>query len=72
MGAGGHVPTTNVPQTPIRQVIDGAADGDEHARLFRQQCVGCGSDYGRHRRWCPATHVQDALWRLGRRRIGSD
>jgi cytochrome c len=50
VGAGGHVPTTNVPQTPIRQVIDGAADGDEHARLFRQQCVGCGSDYSRNRR----------------------
>ena len=44
---------------------------DEHERLFRKECVGCGSNYSLNLRWRPRTYLADALWRLGRRRLSS-
>jgi MoaA/NifB/PqqE/SkfB family radical SAM enzyme len=68
-GCWAHDPSFNVRELPIAAVIDGAHYRQEHARLFRKDCVGCGSNYSLNLRWRPATYVQDALWRLGRRSL---
>jgi MoaA/NifB/PqqE/SkfB family radical SAM enzyme len=68
-GCWAHDPRFNVREMPIAEVVDGAHYRQEHARLFRKECVGCGSNYSLNLRWRPGTYVQDTLWRLGRRSL---
>ncbi|OFV92774.1 MAG: hypothetical protein A3H95_14480 [Acidobacteria bacterium RIFCSPLOWO2_02_FULL_64_15] len=70
-GCWGHDPTANVRHTPIRDVIDSVEYRTEHARLFRKDCVGCGSNYSLNLRWRPGTYLDDLLWQFGRRRMGT-
>jgi MoaA/NifB/PqqE/SkfB family radical SAM enzyme len=68
-GCWGHDPNFNVRNLPIEQVIEDTHYRDEHARFFRKECVGCGSNYSLNLRWRPGTYVQDVLWQLGVRRL---
>jgi MoaA/NifB/PqqE/SkfB family radical SAM enzyme len=68
-GCWGHDPTANVRARSIADVIDSEAYRDEHARLFRKDCVGCGSNYSLNLRWRPTTYAQDLLWKAGRRSL---
>jgi MoaA/NifB/PqqE/SkfB family radical SAM enzyme len=68
-GCWGHDPHFNVREMPIAQVVDGEYYRDEHARFFRKDCVGCGSNYSLNLRWRPSTYVTDALWRCGFRNL---
>ena len=71
-GCWGHDPAFTVREAPIAEVIDGRHYREEHARLFRKECVGCGSNYSLNLRWRPGTYVEDALWRVRRRSLGGD
>ncbi len=64
-GCWGHDPTFNVRTTRVGDVIDSDHYRREHARFFRKDCVGCGSNYSLNLRWRPGTYVADALWRSG-------
>jgi MoaA/NifB/PqqE/SkfB family radical SAM enzyme len=68
-GCWGHDPQFNVRDLPIAQVVEGTHYRAEHARFFRKECVGCGSNYSLNLRWRPATYVQGVLWRLGFRSL---
>jgi MoaA/NifB/PqqE/SkfB family radical SAM enzyme len=68
-GCWGHDATANVRDTPVTQILDADAYREEHARFFRKECVGCGSNYALNLAWRPRTHVDDLLWRLGRRHL---
>jgi MoaA/NifB/PqqE/SkfB family radical SAM enzyme len=68
-GCWGHDPTANVRQSSIASVIKSPQYQQEHARLFRKECVGCGSNYSLNLRWRPRTYVEDLLWRLGRHQL---
>jgi MoaA/NifB/PqqE/SkfB family radical SAM enzyme len=69
-GCWGHDPAFNVRERPVAEVIDSAHYREEHARLFRKDCVGCGSNYSLNLRWRPSTYLADAMWRAGARRRG--
>jgi AdoMet-dependent heme synthase len=62
-GCWGHDPTFNVRERRIADVIDSSHYRDEHARLFRKDCVGCGSNYSLNLRWRPSSYLADVLWR---------
>lgn len=64
-GCWAHDPAFNIRTMPIAAVIDGEHYRSEHARLFRKDCVGCGSNYSLNLRWRPGTYIKDILWRLG-------
>ncbi|RBP14141.1 MoaA/NifB/PqqE/SkfB family radical SAM enzyme [Roseiarcus fermentans] len=64
-GCWGHDPHLNVRDFPIARIVDEATYRAEHARFFRKDCVGCGSNYSLNLRWRPSTYVTDALWRWG-------
>ena len=68
-GCWGHDSASNVRELPIAEVIDGAGYRSEHARFFRKECVGCGSNYSLNLRWRPGTYLQDVLWRLRLRNL---
>jgi MoaA/NifB/PqqE/SkfB family radical SAM enzyme len=68
-GCWGHDPMLNVRTTPIADVIDSDHYRREHARFFRKDCVGCGSNYSLNLRWRPGTYLADALWRAGLRSL---
>jgi hypothetical protein len=68
-GCWGHDPSFNVRQAPVAWVVDSAEYRREHARFFRKECIGCGSNYSLNLRWRPGTYVQDAFWRLGWRSL---
>jgi hypothetical protein len=70
-GCSGHDASTNVRQRPIREIVDSPEYREEHTRFFAKQCVGCGSNYSLNLRWRPGTYLQDALWRLHRRSVGT-
>ena len=70
-GCWGHDARANVRDTPVAEILDARAYREEHARFFRKECVGCGSNYALNLAWRPGTYVEDALWRLGRRRLAS-
>lgn len=67
-GCWGHDPTANVRTTPLAEIIDAAAYRDEHARLFRKDCVGCGSNYSLNLRWRPSTHISNVAFKAGMHR----
>lgn len=66
-GCWGHDPEQNVRTTSLRDIVDGQHYRRQHAKLYRKECVGCGSNYALNLRWRPRSYVDDALWRLGRR-----
>lgn len=68
-GCWAHDPRLNIRETPIRDVIDGEHYRQEHAKLFRKECVGCGSNYSLNLRWRPQTYVNDWLWKIGVKRM---
>ncbi|MGH3496368.1 MAG: radical SAM protein [Nocardioidaceae bacterium] len=68
-GCWAHDPHDNVRQTSVADVIASARYRDDHARFFRKDCVGCGSNYSLNLSWRPHTHVENALWRAGRRSL---
>ena len=70
-GCWAHDASSNVRDTPVAEILDAQAYREEHARFFRKECVGCGSNYALNLAWRPGTYVEDALWRLGRRRLAT-
>lgn len=70
-GCWGHDATTNVRDTPVAHILAADAYREEHARFFRKECVGCGSNYALNLGWRPSTYVDDALWRVGRRTLAT-
>lgn len=68
-GCWGHDAQHNVRDTPIAEVIAGDHYREEHARFFKKQCNGCGSNYALNLGWRPGTHVENLLWRAGRRSL---
>jgi MoaA/NifB/PqqE/SkfB family radical SAM enzyme len=70
-GCWGHDPVNNVRETPLAAVIASEHYRQEHARFFRKDCVGCGSNYSLNLRWRPPTYLSDFLWRAGRRSLSS-
>ncbi|HEY3732663.1 MAG TPA: radical SAM protein [Streptosporangiaceae bacterium] len=69
-GCWAHDPAFNIRQRPITEVIESAHYREEHARLFRKDCAGCGSNYSLNLRWRPTTYLDDLLWRAGRKQLG--
>lgn len=67
-GCWGHDATTNVRDRTLAEIVDDPAYRDEHARLFRKDCVGCGSNYSLNLRWRPRTYLDDLRFRVGRER----
>ncbi|HEX2306767.1 MAG TPA: radical SAM protein [Jatrophihabitantaceae bacterium] len=68
-GCWAHDPTFNVRTRAVRAVIDSDEYRAEHARFFRKECIGCGSNYSLNLRWRPTTYGEDLLWRLRRRSL---
>ena len=68
-GCWGHDAKLNVRDIPVAQILEAEAYREEHARFFRKECVGCGSNYALNLAWRPSTYVDDVLWRLGKRRL---
>lgn len=68
-GCWAHDPAFNVRDRSIAEVIGSAHYREEHARLFRKDCVGCGSNYSLNLRWLPTTYLDDLLWRAGLKRV---
>ena len=55
----------SVRERRIAEVIDSPEYRDQHVKLFRKECVGCGSNYSLNQRWRPASYATDLGWRLG-------
>ena len=68
-GCWGHDPKSNVRETPVRSLLASDQYRDEHAKFFKKDCVGCGSNYALNLRWRPRSYLRDASWRLGRRNL---
>jgi MoaA/NifB/PqqE/SkfB family radical SAM enzyme len=71
-GCWGHDPAFSVRERRVAEVIDSAHYRAQHARLFRKDCVGCGSNYSLNLRWRPSSYLADALWLAGARRLGPE
>jgi AdoMet-dependent heme synthase len=70
-GCWAHNPVTTVRERSVAEVIASRHYREEHARFFRKDCVGCGSNYSLNLRWRPVTYLDDLLWRAGRRHLGT-
>jgi MoaA/NifB/PqqE/SkfB family radical SAM enzyme len=68
-GCWAHDPAFSVRERAIAEVIASAHYREEHARLFRKECAGCGSNYSLNLRWLPGTYVSDMLWRAGMKHL---
>ncbi len=68
-GCWGHDPKSNVRVTSLREIVDSPGYRQEHERLFKKDCVGCGSNYSLNLRWRPSTYTDDLMWKLGRRSL---
>ena len=68
-GCWGHDAKVDVRDTPVAEILESEDYREEHARLFRKECSGCGSNYALNLAWRPRTYVEDALWRMGRRQL---
>jgi len=68
-GCWAHDPTVTVRSRPLAEIVDAPEYKEEHARLFRKECVGCGSNYSLNLRWRPGTYLADLQWRAGRRSL---
>jgi hypothetical protein len=60
-GCWAHDPRDNVRARPIADIVADDHYRAEHARFFRKECVGCGSNYSLNLRWRPRTYAADAL-----------
>ncbi len=67
-----HDPDMSVRDTPIRDVVDSPKYRAQHEKLFRKECVGCGSNYSLNLRRRPGTYAQDLMWKPGRRDLRSE
>lgn len=65
-GCWGEDPAMNVRERSIADVVDSAHYRQEHTRLFRKECVGCGSNYSLNLRLRPNSYLTDLRWRLRR------
>ena len=70
-GCWAHDGHDNVRETPIADVIASARYREEHARFYRKECSGCGSNYALNLGWRPRTHLENLLWRAGRRSLAA-
>ena len=52
-GCWGHDAVSNVRDTPVAEILAARGYQEEHARLFRKECVGCGSNYALNLAWRP-------------------
>jgi MoaA/NifB/PqqE/SkfB family radical SAM enzyme len=68
-GCWGHDPVHNVRTMSLAEIVATRHYRDEHARLFRKDCIGCGSNYSLNLRWRPVTYFEDVRWRLGHRSL---
>jgi MoaA/NifB/PqqE/SkfB family radical SAM enzyme len=68
-GCWGEDPPFNARERSLRDILSSEQYREQQARLFRKDCVGCGSNYSLNLRWRPGSYVEDALWRLGVRRL---
>jgi len=68
-GCWAHDPTATVRERSLAEIVDAPEYRVEHARLFRKECVGCGSNYSLNLRWRPGTYLADLQWRAGRRSL---
>ena len=68
-GCWGHDPHANVRDIPLADIVASDRYRDDHARFFRKDCSGCGSNYSLNLSWRPRSYVDDWLWRTGRRRL---
>jgi len=64
-GCWGHGAAANVRTQAIAAIIDHPDYRALQARLFRKDCVGCGSNYSLNLRWRPRTYWDNAMFRLG-------
>jgi MoaA/NifB/PqqE/SkfB family radical SAM enzyme len=71
-GCWAHDPAFSVRDLSIAEVIGSAHYREEHARLFRKDCVGCGSNYSLNLRWLPTTYLDDLLWRAGLKHLAKE
>lgn len=71
-GCWGHDAGHNVRDTPIKEIIASGHYRREHARFFRKQCVGCGSNYALNLAWRPHSRMENLLWRAGRRSLAGE
>lgn len=65
-GCWAHDGTANVRTTRLADLLDSAAHREQGDRLFRKECVGCGSNYALNLRWRPGSYVDDVRWRAHR------
>lgn len=63
-GCWGEDPTMNVRERSVADVVGSTAYRNEHARLFRKDCVGCGSNYSLNLRLRPGSYLTDLRWRM--------
>jgi MoaA/NifB/PqqE/SkfB family radical SAM enzyme len=68
-GCWGHDARANIRDTPIEEVLRSDHYREEHARFYKKECNGCGSNYALNLSWRPRTHVENMLWRAGRRSL---
>jgi MoaA/NifB/PqqE/SkfB family radical SAM enzyme len=71
-GCWGHDAHDNVRDTSVAEVLASDRYRDEHARYYKKECVGCGSNYALNLSWRPRTHLENLRWRLGRRSLASE
>ena len=53
--AGVTTPRPTCAIRPIAEILGSEGYREEHARFFRKECVGCGSNYALNLAWRPAT-----------------
>ncbi|MEU8614718.1 radical SAM protein [Actinoplanes sp. NPDC048791] len=70
-GCWAHDPTATVRSRSLAAIVDAPEYREEHARLFRKECVGCGSNYSLNLRWRPGTYLADLRWRAGRKSLAA-
>jgi hypothetical protein len=68
-GCWAHDGAHNVRDTPVADVIASEHYRDQHARFYRKECAGCGSNYALNLGWRPRTHLENLRWRAGRRSL---
>ena len=68
-GCWGHDTHANVRDTRLADIVDSDRYRDDHARFYRKDCAGCGSNYSFNLALRPRSYVDDLLWRAGRRSL---
>ncbi len=71
-GCWGHDGHDNIRTTSVKDVIASPAYRREHEKFFRKECVGCGSNYSLNLSLRPRTHLENTLWRAGRRSLAAE